>query len=91
MIYTVTYVPSATDELADLWNNAPDRNAMSRASDEIDRILKYDAELQGVPSWRSRVLYVPPLAVTFTVSREDCLFAYCRYGHLYLEVIKKDD
>jgi hypothetical protein len=35
MRFTVEYLPSAEGELADLWNNAPDRAAVTAAADTI--------------------------------------------------------
>ena len=37
--YTVVWVQSAQDELADLWLNAPDRNAVTTAAHAIDQEL----------------------------------------------------
>jgi hypothetical protein len=36
MRYTVTWVQEADDELAELWLNASDRNAVSRAANAIE-------------------------------------------------------
>jgi hypothetical protein len=40
MKYTVVWIRAALDELANLWNNAPDRNDVTAASNLIDSILK---------------------------------------------------
>jgi hypothetical protein len=47
MKYTVTWTGSADQELADLWIRSSDRNAISLAAFEIDRILRIDAHLKG--------------------------------------------
>ena len=39
MKYTVTWTPSAEQDLAALWNAAPDRQAVADAADEIDTSL----------------------------------------------------
>jgi hypothetical protein len=74
MNYTVTYKPSALAMLADLWNNAADRNAVAQAANAIDRLLGRDP--LGVGESRSgpfRVLFEPPLGVHYRVSEDDRL------------------
>src|SRR2546426_1104310 len=39
MTFTVTYKPSAEQELADVWINAPDRQAVTAAANRIDQFL----------------------------------------------------
>jgi hypothetical protein len=73
MNYTVGWLQSAEEALTDLWINAPDRPAVSAASNAIDRKLRIDADRQGVPiPGGRRLLRVPPLAVAFTVDPGDC-------------------
>ena len=45
--YTVVWNPSALDELAEIWMATPDRNAVSFATNEIDRELGIDATERG--------------------------------------------
>jgi hypothetical protein len=71
MKYTVVWVPSALNDLADIWNKAADRKAVTDAANRIDRTLKYDAERQGHEFNGERALFELPLAVTFTVSPDD--------------------
>ncbi len=73
MKYTVVWVPSALNKLADLWNHAPDRKAITQAADRIDVLLANDPETKGQPFHDKRILFESPLAVTFTVSPDDCL------------------
>jgi plasmid stabilization system protein ParE len=74
MKYTVVWKPDAEDELARLWNNAPDRAAVAAAADRIDATLLHDPETQGESrSGNIRVLFMPPLAVYFRVSPDDRL------------------
>ena len=74
MTYTVVYTPDANDELADRWNHAADRNAISRASAEIDLALKYNPYATSESREGGyRVLFRPPLAVAFDVCDDDCL------------------
>jgi len=69
MKYTVTYSEFAERQLADIWMDASDRQAVSDASNDVDRSLGQKADQIGKPNedgWRG--LVVPPLAVTFKVS-----------------------
>jgi hypothetical protein len=47
MRYTVTLAPSAQNQLADSWTNAPDRQAVTAAVHRIDTALRVDAHLKG--------------------------------------------
>jgi hypothetical protein len=67
--WTVDWIPPAENRLAELWCYAPDRNAITQAADEIDRILAIDPENRGVPYYGGRMLFQPPLAVSYTVDR----------------------
>jgi hypothetical protein len=68
MSHTVIWVAAAAQHLARLWLNSAQRQAITAASDEIDRLLRRDPESQGESREDDRrVLLVPPLGVTFTV------------------------
>jgi hypothetical protein len=72
MRFTVTYKPSAEQELADLWLNASHRQAVTDAANRIDAILKSDPIAQGESRDRqSRILFERPLAVHFDIHHED--------------------
>jgi len=73
MRYTVVWLPSAQDELADIWIQAADRQAITAAAHRIDRTLARDADRKGQIFHQHRVLIDAPLAVTFSVSVADCL------------------
>lgn len=74
MSYTVVWEPVAQNDLADIWVNAPDRAAVSAASNTIDAILRIDPYSNSESrSGATRVLFVPPLAVAFDVSEPDRL------------------
>src|SRR5262249_15812364 len=68
MKYTVEWLPSAEQELAALWNSAPDRSEITAAADNIDRALARDpltlGESRGA---RTRIAFETPLAVLFDV------------------------
>jgi len=40
MTFTVVYLPGAEQQLAELWLNAPDHDAVTDASDRIDRVFQ---------------------------------------------------
>jgi hypothetical protein len=67
MPYTVSWQRSAENKLADIWNNATDRQAVRSAADTIDQRLARSPETEGRPLGDDRVLIVRPLAVIYTV------------------------
>jgi hypothetical protein len=72
MRYTVVWHPAAQSELARLWNQAPDRRAVSDAANAIDRMLARNPLGAGRPYGADRVLTVRPLQVLYSVSPDDC-------------------
>jgi len=72
MIFTVTWTEAAVQMLADIWNRASDRNAVTVAADEIDRELRVDPDTLGRPTFDTvRQYRRPPLAVEFQVNESD--------------------
>jgi hypothetical protein len=72
MNFTVTWVPAAEIELANLWLVAIDREGLLIAADQIDQQLKSDPENFGESrSAQRRIIIVPPLAVTYHVLPAD--------------------
>ncbi len=72
MNFDVWYVPAAENELATIWANATERNAVTEASDRIDAALARDP--LGVGESRAdryRVLIDLPLVVYYEVSEPD--------------------
>ncbi len=73
MNYTVTYKPSAEQELADIWMNAPNRQAVTEAAHRIDFLLKTKPHEQGESrDGNTRIMFERPLAVDFEIHDEDC-------------------
>jgi hypothetical protein len=69
-MFRVRWAKRALDQLADLWNRAapPDRRAITQASHEAEQRLRRNAPSEGESRPRGRrILFVPPLAVTFRV------------------------
>jgi hypothetical protein len=83
MRYTVTYTKDALDALARQWIAASDRNAMTNAGDEIDRILREDASKKGCNAGGGlRQLIVAPLIAEFTVEDNDRLVTVWEIRHI---------
>jgi hypothetical protein len=73
MIYTVVYEPAAEAKLADLYNKAADKQAVSDSSNRIDAELRIDPDRKGIPFGRFRAYYDDPLAVLYEVNPGDCM------------------
>jgi hypothetical protein len=71
-IYTVVWLASAQDELAEHWMNASNRNAVTAAAHLIDEELSHDAATKGVAlSEGLRAFFAAPLRILFTVDEGD--------------------
>lgn len=69
MKVAVLWRPSALGELADIWNNAADRNADTRASYPLDQRLAADPLNEGESrAGNERITFEPPLQILFRVS-----------------------
>jgi hypothetical protein len=72
MKYTVVWTPMAESELARIWLDATDRDAITSAAAALDRLLSRDPEFRGEVSFDTvRTLSVPPLGVDFEVIEPD--------------------
>ena len=69
----MTWLPPARDELARLWNQGLDRQAIADAANSIDRELGIDPEQKGRPFGSKRFFRAPPLVVAFEVIADDRL------------------
>ena len=70
--YTVVWLESARDELADLWMSQPLRRSIAKAADEIDRELAEDAPAKGRELRDGfRFLAVFPIKILFRVREDD--------------------
>jgi hypothetical protein len=77
--YTVVWHGSAQGELAELWINARDRNAVTLAAHVIDVELSQDASTKGVEVTEGlRAFFAPPLRILFTVDEGDRLVEVLR-------------
>jgi hypothetical protein len=72
--FTAVWSPNIIAALADIWLNSSDRAAVTLAAAEIERLLRDDPMLHGVPVkeglWG---LSKPPLRVLFTINEADRL------------------
>jgi hypothetical protein len=79
MRWTVTSPRRAQDELATIWMNATDRQAVTLASHEIDAGLHRDPLAHGSDLGTHRAWTVGPLTVWYTVSPDDCMVSILDY------------
>lgn len=83
MRYTVTWTPSARDiDLTTIWLQAQDRQAVTKASHEIDRKLRIDPESQGQDFYGDRILEVWPLIVVFAIYPDDLRVEVLQVQHV---------
>jgi hypothetical protein len=72
MNFTVIWSDAAIQDLARIWMNATDRNAITLASNEIDRILSCDPQHIGESRpGGQRVEFTDPLGFRFEVVVDD--------------------
>jgi hypothetical protein len=71
MRFTVVWSLIAEDQLAELWVNATDRNAVTLAQHQIDQLLRVDPDTQGAAFFGDRILVVAPLTVVFSINVMD--------------------
>ncbi len=70
MPWIVDWDEAPLDELARLWMQAPDPQAITDAANEVDRQLAITPETKGVEFYGDRLLVVPPLHVVFQVDSD---------------------
>lgn len=81
MTYTVVWKRSAEAELADLWLNAPDQNAVALAANTADALFRQDPLSQGESrADGNRILFIAPLVLSFHVSPADRLVTVTAIG-----------
>jgi hypothetical protein len=74
MRYTVVWQQSAERRLAAIYLECGDRNAVTVAANEIDRLLKFrPTDIGESRSGNLRFLYIEPLAVEYAVFQDDRL------------------
>jgi hypothetical protein len=69
MSWSVEYLPSTERELANLWNNGPDRAAVAAAANRLDQALQHNPlELGEARAGNTRIAFDDPLAILFDVN-----------------------
>jgi hypothetical protein len=72
MNFQVFWISEAEGELAAIWLQSGDRNAITVAAHAIDSALRTNPEEAGESRDEGRrILFEPPLGVIFVVSRPD--------------------
>jgi plasmid stabilization system protein ParE len=73
MRYTVTWTPTAKNELCNIWVDAADRQTVTAAADEFDALLRTNPNDVGESRGDGiRILTVGPLSVFYQVRDLDC-------------------
>jgi hypothetical protein len=72
MDWTVVWLPDAEYELAERWLASTDRDRITLAADQIDKLLRHAPDSVGESRDAGRrILIVPPLAVFYRVLSDD--------------------
>ena len=70
-MYTIIWLPSVLEDLAVIWLNAADRDAVNRAVSRVDQLLAAAPGQQGESRpRRARIMFERPLAVTFEIDED---------------------
>ena len=75
MPFTVVFQPDALDELMRLYLVATDAAAVEQAANRIDHVLGHYPEIAAPDANGLRQYTVPPLAVSYNFSPDDCLIS----------------
>lgn len=72
MRFTVLWSPIAEGQLLDLWSNSPGRRSgITRAAQQVDRLLRDDPATRGRPFGVTRILIEPLIVVLFSLDEGD--------------------
>lgn len=72
MRYSVLWTPTAERDLAELWLQALDRQAIRSAADTLDSLLRINAHLRGESRYGSlRVVLASPMGIDIEVNQDD--------------------
>lgn len=68
MKYEVIWLYDALDQLAAIWNDAPDQDAVTAASYRVDQRLATNPAVEGESrTGTERITFEPPLCILFRV------------------------
>lgn len=72
MTFTLVWKRRALNQLAEIWLKSDQRENISTAASELERLLRHDPETQGESrQGNDRVIVVGPLVVLFEVQGDD--------------------
>jgi hypothetical protein len=71
MKWTLLWVADTEDRLADIWLQAEDRQAITLATDRIERELRHNPEHKGEEFYGDRIFQYGPLAVIYQLRPDD--------------------
>lgn len=72
MKWTVVYQPSANDDLAEIWMNSVDRQAVSDAIDAVEaELARRPLEIGESRAGNMRLIIQPPLLMFYDVVPDD--------------------
>lgn len=72
MKWTVVYQPSANDDLAEIWMNSVDRQAVSDAIDAVEaELARMPLEIGESRAGNMRLIIQPPLLMFYDVVPDD--------------------
>ena len=71
MTYAVLWTPTAERDLAEIWLQSHDREAVRSAADTLDSLLRIDAHLRGESRYDSlRIILAAPLGIDVEVDED---------------------
>jgi hypothetical protein len=82
--FTVIWLKSARQQLADIWLRANDRKSLSRTVDKFDMALKSNpATIVADDREGLRIATLPGLRIVFTITEDDRLVHVVRIRELH--------
>lgn len=85
-MFRVRWTRAASNQLANIWLNAPNQQAVTNASYRVDQLLQNDPETEGEQRDNGRrILFVVPLAAIYRVNTDTkvvTVVSVLRYGRV---------
>jgi hypothetical protein len=82
--FSIRWNRRSMDAIAEIWLANPDqRSDITQASSSLDQLLSFNPEEQGESrEYNLRVIFVPPLVVTFDVDNVNQVVRIMKVRHL---------